>query len=125
MLKSCRAIATAPVKDLSAARKFYEDKLGLIPETKNEPGTMTYQAGGAPFLVYQSEFAGTNRGTAVTWDVGQEIEALAKTLARAGVQFEHYEMTDAQLRGDVYVSDHMKVAWFKDLDGNIHALTGV
>lgn len=124
MLKSCRAIATAPVKDLPTARNFYEGKLGLTPEKENEPGTMTYTVGGGPFLVYQSEFAGSNLGTAVTWNVGDEIEPLARTLADAGVQFERYDTPDASLQGDVYVSDHIKVAWFKDPDGNIHALTG-
>ena len=124
MLKAAKAIATAPVRNLANARKFYEDQLGLTPEAKNEPGTMTYLVGGSAFLIYESEFAGSNKGTAVTWDVGAEVEAIAKSLAGAGVTFEHYDMPAGQLRGDVYVSEHMKVAWFKDPDGNIHALTG-
>jgi hypothetical protein len=37
-----------------------------------------------------------------------------------GVTFEHYyDMADMTREGDVHVADNMKVAWFKDPDGNI------
>ncbi|MDG2522254.1 hypothetical protein P7B02_11945 [Caulobacter segnis] len=34
--------------------------------------------------------------------------------------FEHYaELPDTRLEGDVHVSGEMRIAWFKDRDGNI------
>jgi hypothetical protein len=35
------------------------------------------------------------------------------------VNFEHYDLPGMTRRGDVHIGDEMKVAWFKDPDGNI------
>jgi hypothetical protein len=54
----------------------------------------------------------------VTWtvdDVNDEVAALRTK----GVVFEHYDMPGMTREGDVYVAGDMKVAWFKDPDGNI------
>jgi catechol 2,3-dioxygenase-like lactoylglutathione lyase family enzyme len=124
MLTNRKAIATAAVRDLAAARRFYEGQLGLLPSEQEMEGVVTYKGGGASLLVYESRHAGTNRATSVTWDCGADTETVAKALAARGVAFERYEAPGMTLRGDVYVSDRMKVAWFKDPDGNVHALVG-
>ena len=36
-----------------------------------------------------------------------------------GVTFEHYDMPGMTREGDVHVAGDMRVAWFKDPDGNI------
>ena len=38
--------------------------------------------------------------------------------------FEHYDMPGMTLEGDVHVHEAMRVAWFKDPDGNIISLVG-
>jgi hypothetical protein len=38
------------------------------------------------------------------------------------VTFEHYDLPNMTLKGDVHVSGGMKAAWFKDPDGNILAV---
>lgn len=124
MLKTASAIATVAVRDLDKARLFYEGTLGLVPGAENEPGTVTYQTGATSLLIYPSQFAGTNQATSVTWDVGDAIEALVGELRAKGIAFEHYDMPGSTLNGDLHVNDHMKVAWFKDPDGNFHALVG-
>jgi len=40
-------------------------------------------------------------------------------LKSKGVTFEHYDMPDTRLEGDVHVFGDLRVAWFKDPDGNI------
>jgi len=40
-------------------------------------------------------------------------------LKERGVRFEHYDMPGLRLEGDIHIADDMKVAWFKDPDGNI------
>ena len=67
MLGSNEATATIAVKDLDAARQFYEGKLGLKPRDTPEPQVVFYKAGSSGLLVYKSEYAGTNRATAATW----------------------------------------------------------
>jgi hypothetical protein len=45
---------------------------------------------------------------------------LQQALKAKGVTFEHYyDMPEMTVKGDVHVADNMKVAWFKDPDGNI------
>ena len=68
--------------------------------------------------VYRSDFAGTNEATAVTWEV-DDIEAEVASLKGKGIFFEHYDMPGLALEGDVHVGEGMKIAWFKDPDGNI------
>jgi len=57
----------------------------------------------------------------VTWNV-DKIHDLVRDLKSKGVTFERYEIPDAKLEGDVYSFGDLHNAWFKDLDGNIHAL---
>jgi uncharacterized glyoxalase superfamily protein PhnB len=44
---------------------------------------------------------------------------VVRSLKAKGVTFEHYDMPDMKLVGDVHVTGATKVAWFKDPDGNI------
>ena len=69
--------------------------------------------------MYRSEYAGSNKATTLMWDVGDEIDAIARTLKDKGVVFEHYDLPGLTLEGDLHVGGNMKVAWFKDPDGNI------
>ena len=71
--------------------------------------------------VYRSEFAGTNKATALTFDV-DDIEAEVRELKDKGIFFEQYDMPGLEQQGDLYVGEGMKTAWFKDPDGNILSL---
>jgi catechol 2,3-dioxygenase-like lactoylglutathione lyase family enzyme len=119
MLGNKEAVANLAVKDLERARKFYEETLGLTPIQTEGDDLVVFQSGVSTLNVYRSQYAGTNRATAVTWAVGEEIEALVSELKAKGVRFEHYDMPDTTLEGDIHVAGEMKVAWFKDPDGNI------
>jgi catechol 2,3-dioxygenase-like lactoylglutathione lyase family enzyme len=124
MLGESNAVANIAVKDIGAARKFYENKLGLKAIGSEGEELVTYRSGATVIYVYRSEYAGTNKATVVTWDVGGDVEEKAKALKAKGVTFEHYDMPGMKLKGDVHVADEMKVAWFKDPDGNILSLAG-
>ena len=122
MLGEKDAVVTLAVKDIDVAKKFYEGTLGLRPAQFQEPGALAYQTAKASIFVYPSEYAGTNEATAVTWIV-DDVEAEVKELKGKGVTFEHYDnLPDTTIRGDVHVAGDKKLAWFKDPDGNIHAL---
>jgi catechol 2,3-dioxygenase-like lactoylglutathione lyase family enzyme len=112
-------MATIAVKDIAAAKKFYEGKLGLTPLETAEEGVLTYQSGTASVVVYVSQFAGTNQATSCTWPVGDEFDNIMKALKAKGVVFEHYDMPGMALQGDAHVAGDYKGAWFRDPDGNI------
>lgn len=119
MLGDKEAIAMIAVKNVSVAAKFYEGTLGLSKLSSEGDEVITYRSGTSKINIYHSQFAGTNQATAVVWNVGDEIETIAVALKAKGVVFEHYAMPGLSLKGDVHVGGDMKVAWFKDPDGNI------
>ena len=121
MLADKDAMATVAVKDLAAAKAFYEGKLRLKKGSTDEAGVVTYQSGQSTLVVYQSEFAGTNKATAATF-VANDVDALVQTLKSRGVTFEHYDLPQMTRQGDVHVAGSMRAAWFKDPDGNIFSL---
>ena len=118
MLKDRDAMATIAVRTLATAKKFYGGTLGLAPQQEG-PGVVTYRSGLSSLVVYQSEFAGTNRATAATWGLGSEFDAVVVSLRQAGIRFEHYELPGLQRDGDVHSAGTFKAAWFRDPDGNI------
>ncbi|SFN74470.1 hypothetical protein SAMN03159463_00463 [Mesorhizobium sp. NFR06] len=124
MLENSNATANLAVKDLEKAKAFYEGTLGLSQVDGMGGELIVYKSGDTLINVYRSQFAGTNKATAVTWAVDDRIDAIVKSLRSKGVTFEHYDMPGLSLEGDVHVGHGMKVAWFKDPDGNILNLVG-
>ena len=118
MLRDADAVAMVAVKDLGKSAKFYEETLGLNRVAAEGQEVVVYESGDTRLNVYRSSFAGTNKATAVTWTV-DDIDDVVRTLKSKGVTFEHYDMPNTKHEGDVHVSGGMKVAWFKDPDGNI------
>ena len=121
MLGKADATPMIAVKDLDRARTFYEETLGLEEIDDFGEGFML-KSGSSKVNVYRSEFAGTNKATALTFavdDIDQEVEALKDK----GIFFEKYDLPGLEPRGDLYVGEGgFKTAWFKDPDGNILSL---
>jgi catechol 2,3-dioxygenase-like lactoylglutathione lyase family enzyme len=127
MLANTEAMATIAVRDIAAAREFYGTVLGLQENPvggEADGEVLSYLSGSSLIMVYRSEFAGSNKATSATWTVGDEINEIVAALKEKGVAFEHYQMPGLQLNGDVHVGGKMKVAWFKDPDGNILSIVG-
>ena len=118
MLGRKDAVANIAVKDLETARRFYEGTLGLKKVGAEGEELIVFKSGKTMLNVYRSKYAGTNQATAVTWAVG-DVDRAVRDLKAKGVSFEHYEMPDVKLEGDIHVAGDFKVAWFKDPDGNI------
>ena len=119
MLADITAVANLAVKDLEVAKRFYEGTLGLQEIGKEADELVIYRSGNSTLNVYRSEFAGTNKATAVTWSVGDALDSMVKALKAKGVRFERYDMPGAKMDGDIHVFGDVRVAWFKDPDGNI------
>jgi catechol 2,3-dioxygenase-like lactoylglutathione lyase family enzyme len=122
MLGDKEAVATLAVKDLPAARKFYEGTLGLQPiETQGEEA-VTYKSGGSKVIVYRSQYAGSNQATGANWILGKDFDKIVQALAERGVRFEQYDLPGLTRSGPIHSAGNFKTAWFKDPDGNIIAL---
>src|SRR4249919_4408384 len=116
------AAVNLAVKDVARARDFYGGVLGLSETGRQGEQLVSYRSGSSLLFVYKSDYAGTNKATAMSWLVGGDVDTIAHALKAKGVSFEHYDMPDMQLEGDVHVGHGMRVAWFKDPDGNILSL---
>ena len=125
MLSDFTPSATISVKSLKAVRSFYEGTLGFRPIGSTLRGAQAFKVKGATVVIYESQFAGTNQATAVTWTLGEHFDDMVKALDSKGVPFEHYAMPGIVLEGHVHVvkeGSPTRVAWFKDPDGNLHNL---
>jgi catechol 2,3-dioxygenase-like lactoylglutathione lyase family enzyme len=122
MLGDKDAIATVAVKDLKAAAEFYESTLGLKRLASEGEEAVSFRSGNSTVLVYRSQYAGSNKATAVTWAVGEELDAIVAALKAKGVSFEHYDLPGLRREGDIHIGGEMRVAWLKDPDGNILSL---
>jgi len=121
MLGKADATPMIAVSDLDRAKKFYEETLGLAVDNEWGEEGVTLKSGGTLVNVYRSEFAGTNKATALNFDV-DDLAAEVSELKSKGIMFEHYDLPGLEQRGDLYVAEGMKTAWFKDPDGNILSL---
>jgi catechol 2,3-dioxygenase-like lactoylglutathione lyase family enzyme len=118
MLGDKNAVANLAVRNLVTAKKFYADTIGLKPIGSEGDELVVFRSGNSTINVYRSDYAGTNKATAVTWTI-DDVEGAVQALKAKGVKFEHYDLPGMTRRGDVHIGDEMKVAWFKDPDGNI------
>jgi catechol 2,3-dioxygenase-like lactoylglutathione lyase family enzyme len=122
LIATCDPTATIAVKNLDAAKKFYEGVLGLSRVQSDGDEAVTYRCGRSQLLVYRSRYAGTNQATAVCWMV-DDIAKAVRQLKAAGVTFEQYDLPQGTREGEIHVMGEMKAAWFKDPDGNILSLS--
>jgi len=124
MLNRFRVYAVLPSSDLERARTWYQDKLGMIPD-KEDPGGLWYQcADGTWLLVTRSGYAGTAQNTAASFQVSG-IEEVMTELRERGVVFEEYDLPEFKTVDGLLSSGPYRVAWFKDVDGNIIEISEV
>ena len=121
MLADSSFFATIPTKDLDRAREFYGAVLGLTP-VRDLGEEVVYRAGKTEFDVYPTQSAGTAQHTLGTFIV-EDVRAAVDDLRTRGVTFEEYDFPGLTTEDGVAQVGPDKVAWFKDPDGNILALT--
>ena len=126
MLKDRSSSAILAVSDLARAREFYEQILGFEAEDAQEDEVVSYRSGETRFTVYRSEFAGSNKANAITFQMDGDLEAAVADLKAKGVRFEHYDLPGLTLDGDIHRAGEAGLVWFKDPDGNIlHLIDGM
>lgn len=122
MLGDHDPIPTLAVKDVQTARDFYEGVLGFSPVGEPPEGVM-YTSGKTTFFVYPSSFAGTNRATAMSFQIPSDrFDAEVAALREHGITFTTFDAPGLEWDdGVARMGDDgaYKSAWFEDPDGNI------
>jgi predicted enzyme related to lactoylglutathione lyase len=122
MLSNAPIVPYIPVADLSRARKFYEEKVGLKPREEYAGGVI-YECGkGSWVFMYPSPGAGTSKASTLFWAV-EDVEAEVAELKSRGVVFEEYDMLNSKTVNSIATGGGAKTAWFKDSEGNILAVS--
>lgn len=120
-LTDAKAYATVAVSDMQRATAFYRDTLGLSV-VQAIPGIVTtFECGGTRVEVYQSQFAGTNQATGITFEVA-DLDGAMAALRQQGVVFEEYDQPEFKTIDGVAETEDVRSSWLKDPDGNVLSL---
>jgi catechol 2,3-dioxygenase-like lactoylglutathione lyase family enzyme len=116
MFTNTKAFSGFAVPDLTKAKEFYGDTLGL--KTSEEYGLLTLHiAGDRDVLVYPKPDHAPATYTILNFPV-DDIGNVVDELAARGVQFERYDSMEQDERG-IHRGGGPYIAWFKDPAGNI------
>ncbi|QAY71892.1 VOC family protein [Xylanimonas protaetiae] len=119
MLSDHPVIPVLAVTDLDRARSFYETTLGL-PDPTPGPDGVLYRTPSGGFLVYPSSYAGTNKATALSFQVPQDaFDDEIAALRSRGVELQTFDVPEGTWTDGVLSSGSGRSAWFADPDGNI------
>ncbi len=118
MLKDSKAFSGFSVKDISKAKEFYGNTLGLKVSESN--GLLTlHLAGGASVLIYPKPDHTPATFTVLNFPVDNVDDAVDE-LNKRGAHFEIYN--EPNLKTDergIFRNGEPTIAWFKDPAGNI------
>ena len=89
-LSESKVATRLPAQDLSRARAFYAEKLGLEP-VEERPGGLRYQCGSGRFSLFESAGVASGTHTQMAWEV-DDVVAVVAELRRRGVVFEEVDV---------------------------------
>jgi predicted enzyme related to lactoylglutathione lyase len=121
MLQNSPMFAYIPAKDLTRARRFYEQKLGFKPKQEIAGGVVYEFRDRTACFLYPTENAGTSKASQAFWQV-DDVESEVAELKSRGVKFEDYDIPGEKSPSGVVTAGGAKAAWFKDSEGNIMAI---
>jgi len=121
MLRNSPIRAYIPARDVSRARSFYEETIGLVPR-EEYAGGVVYDCGGTEVFLYPTVNAGTSRASQAFWQV-EDVEAEVAELKARGVRFEEYDVPGLTTKNGIVTAGGAKTAWFRDTEGNIMAVS--
>jgi predicted enzyme related to lactoylglutathione lyase len=109
------------VNDIDAARRFYEDTLGLRTSDAGGEGLCTlHLGGGKDVLVYAKDDHVPATFTVLNFPV-PDVEKAVDDLVARGVRFEQYENPPTDAKGIMRAGGPL-IAWFTDPAGNVFSV---
>ena len=121
MLGAAAFVGFIPVRDVTAARAFYEGVLGLSV-IEESPFALVLDGNGTMVRVTPVPDHEARPFTIAGWDV-PDIAAMVTALADRGVSFTRYDGMDQDELGVWTSPSGARVAWFTDPDQNNLSLT--
>jgi catechol 2,3-dioxygenase-like lactoylglutathione lyase family enzyme len=121
MLNGAAVIALVATTNPDAARRFYEDVLGLA-FVEDSAFALVFAAGAAMLRIQKVRDFTPHPFTALGWGV-LDIAETASALTAQGVTLERFGFLQQDDAGIWTAPNGDKVAWFKDPDGNTLSLT--
>lgn len=120
MLAETRAFNSFAVDDVEAAKRFYEETLGLEVEVlDDEHGLLMLKlAGGRDTFVYRKPDFQPATYTVLNFEV-TDIDSIVDDLAARGISFERVEGFEQDENGVTAGNGGPRIAWFRDPAGNI------
>jgi catechol 2,3-dioxygenase-like lactoylglutathione lyase family enzyme len=119
MFEYIKVLTSFSVDDVSKARRFYGETLGL--KVSEESGALLlHLSGGNDTLIYPKPDHIPASYTLLNFMVA-EIDTAVDDLAAQGVRFLRYDEFGADDKGVVRGTDR-EIAWFADPAGNIHSV---
>ena len=121
MLADSPAFSGFSVNDADAARRFYEDTLGLRTSEEGSEGMFRLQLGGGGYVfVYAKDDHTPATFTVLNFPV-PDVEKAVDELAGRGVRFERYENPPTDEKGIMRAGGPL-IAWFTDPAGNVFSV---
>ena len=115
MFKDTKAFSGFSVDDISKAKAFYSETLGL-PVSEEHGMLRLHIAGGNPVLIYPKPNHTPATYTTLNFPVAS-VDRAVDELTQRGVRFEHYDnMTDEK---GIARGNGPNIAWFTDPAGNV------
>ena len=121
MLGDKKLKAFIPTIDPERAKEFYMNVLGLKLMSEDYYG-MEFYSNGTLLRINKVNKLNPHPFTVLGWDV-EDLSSVIGSLSRAGVNFERYNFLEQDTIGIWTAPGGVKVAWFKDPDGNLLSLT--
>ncbi|MEF3404408.1 VOC family protein [Agromyces sp. CCNWLW203] len=120
MFESAEGYAVLPASDLERAKRWWKTVFDLDP-VEDSPGGVMLRIGSTPVLVYETQFAGTAKSTALGIDT-DDLDRDMAALRERGVTFNEYDLPGVKTENGIVDDGGMRTAWFDDSEGNIIAL---
>ena len=121
MLTDSPAFSGFSVNDLEAARRFYEDSLGLRTSDLAMDGLLRLELGGGGYVLVYAKIDHTPATFTVLNFPVPDVEKAVDDLSARGVRFEHYENPPTDEKGIMRAGGPL-IAWFTDPAGNVFSV---
>jgi catechol 2,3-dioxygenase-like lactoylglutathione lyase family enzyme len=118
MLNQSRITTILPVADITRARRFYEDKLGLHAASTRPDGSVILTGDQGSLELLPRPEARASGFTVASFEVS-DVAGEVKELEGRGVHFEDYDLPELKTVEHVCVLGSERAAWFKDPEGNV------